>query len=117
MTRLSIDHSLLSPSGHVSRRAKRASDERVRQELFGDGLSWPTCPQPSERDILLRQAADLRVLADRGMRPRAYRRQAVELEKRANGERCSDCGKPLPPAEEPVSIGRRVCVACAKKYL
>ena len=83
MTRPFIDHSLLSPSGHVSKRAKRASDERVRRELFGDGLPWPTCPQPSERERLLRQAAELRGLASRGMKPRAYLRRAKRLEARA----------------------------------
>lgn len=85
MTRPSIDHSLLSLSGRVSRRAKRASDERVRRELFGDGLPWPKCQQPTEAEKLLRQAANLRDLAERGMKPRAFRAEAAKLEARAAG--------------------------------
>ncbi len=79
----SIDQCYLSPSGHVSKRAKRASDERVRRQLFGDGLPWPTCRQPSERERLLQQAAELRGLSERGMKPRAYLRRAKQLEARA----------------------------------
>lgn len=81
--RPSIDHSYLSPSGRVSRRAKKASDERVRRELFGDGLPMPTCKQPAEAVRLLRQAKELRALAARGMKPRAFIRKAVALETKA----------------------------------
>lgn len=76
----SIDHSFLSPSGRVSKRARRASDERTRRELFGDGLEFPRCRQPSERERLLRTAHELRGLASRGMKPRAYVKQAAMLE-------------------------------------
>ena len=78
--RPSIDHSLLSPSGRVSKRARKAALERTRRELFGDGLPFPTCKQPSKAERLLREAATLRDLADRGMRPRAHRKEADKLE-------------------------------------
>ena len=53
-----IDNGLLSPSGRVSKRARQASNERVRRELFGDGMPFPSLPpQPSKRESLLRHAA------------------------------------------------------------
>lgn len=84
MFRPMIDHTYLSPSGRISKRAKKAADERVRLELFGpDGLQQPPVPQPSKRDALLRQAAELRALAAAGMKPRAYLLKAEELERQA----------------------------------
>lgn len=76
-----IDHSILSPSGRVSDRAREAALERNRRALFGDGLPFPSCRQPSERERLLRQAAELETLADRGMSPVKHRREAVRLRK------------------------------------
>ncbi len=83
MSRPSIDHGMLSPSGHVSKRARKAALIRAARELFPNGLPAPTTPQPSRRDTLLRQAAELRDLAARGMKPRAHIRQAEELEREA----------------------------------
>lgn len=75
---------LSSPSGHMSGRARKAAQERLRVALFGrDGLHRQTCPQPSKRERLLRQAANLRDLASRGMRPRAFIRDALALEAEA----------------------------------
>lgn len=37
-----LDHGILSPSGRVSRRAEKAAKERVRKELFGPGIPYPT---------------------------------------------------------------------------
>jgi hypothetical protein len=51
--------------------------------LFGDGLEWTLPKQPSEVERLRRQAAELRGLAERGMKPRAYRKTADALELRA----------------------------------
>ena len=78
-----IDHGILSPSGNVSKRAERAAKERMRRELFGDGLEYPSCPQESKRDSLLRRAKELRELAARGMSPRKYAREAERLEQEA----------------------------------
>jgi hypothetical protein len=79
MTRPSIDHSALSPSGGVSKRKRKAMMERIRQELFGDGLPYPQCPQPSEREYLERRIAELEALADQGIGPRKHRREAQRL--------------------------------------
>lgn len=85
MSRPTIDHGILSPSGHVSSSARRRALERTRTALFGaDGLPAPTVPQPSKAASLRRQAADLLDLAARGMRPRAYRQAAAALQARAD---------------------------------
>ena len=55
----------------------------MRRELFGDGLPYPQAEQPTETERLLRQAEELRELAARGMKPRAYIKEAIELESRA----------------------------------
>ena len=76
-----IDNGLLSPSGRVAKRARQASNERVRRELFGDVMPFHSLPpQPSKRESLLRHAAFLRGLAARGMRPRAHVKEAERLE-------------------------------------
>ena len=71
---------LSSPSGKMSKRARKAANKRLQAALFPDGLPYPSCAQPSIRDRLLAEAKHLRELADRGMRPRAYRKRAAELE-------------------------------------
>ncbi len=79
--------SLSSPGGHISKRARIAATEKLRIALFGhDGLQRPVIPQPSDRERLLNQARELRELAARGMKPRAYRKKADELERLANEE-------------------------------
>jgi hypothetical protein len=84
MTRPSIDHGILSPSGHVSRRSERLAKAEARRVLFPDGFPEPIRPMVSERESLLRNAAQLRELAARGMKPRAFIRQAEMLEARAS---------------------------------
>ena len=79
----SIDHSILSPSGRVSKRARKAALERARRELFGGGLPMPRCEQPTAKTHLLRQAAELRALAARGMKPRTFTKEADYLERMA----------------------------------
>lgn len=76
---------LSSPSGRMSKRARKAAERRLSVMLFGEhGLAYPSCPQPEKRTQLLRQAAELRALADRGMKVRAYRRKAEQLEGEAD---------------------------------
>lgn len=77
---------LSSPSGGMSARARKRADERLRVELFGKhGLERPGLPpQPSEREYLLRKAAELRALAGRGVKPMAYRKEAERLEREAS---------------------------------
>ncbi len=74
---------LTSPSGRMSKRAFKAAQARITKELFPDGLAAPSCPQPSKAERLLRQAAELRSLAARGMKPRSYLRKAEALEREA----------------------------------
>ena len=74
---------LSSPSGAMSGHAREAANERLRRALFGDGLPYPTCQQPTKAEALLRHAAELRELAARGIRPRAYIREAERLEAEA----------------------------------
>jgi hypothetical protein len=79
----SIDHSILSPNGRVSKKAREAAIKRCAELLFPNGFPRPTCEQPGEKDELLRRAAELRSFADRGMKPRAYRKEAERLEAQA----------------------------------
>ena len=84
MTRPSIDHSTLSPSGHVSKRSREAARKRAIETFWPDGFPQrQPVPQPSARERLLRQAGELEGLANRGMKPRAYKRKAAELRKEA----------------------------------
>lgn len=71
---------LTSPSGRVSKRALHATQERIRRELFGDGLQQVPVPQPTGREADLQKAAEFRALAARGMSPRKHLRLAVALE-------------------------------------
>src|SRR5258707_2674420 len=68
----------------MSKRARKAAQKRLHDALFPDGLPRPTCPQPSEKENLWRRAAELRALAARGMKPRAYKREAERLEALSN---------------------------------
>jgi hypothetical protein len=77
---------LSSPSGRMSKRARKAAEKRLHTALWPDGFPAPTCPQPSKQERLMRQAKELRDLADRGMKPRAYRRKAEQLEQQAQRE-------------------------------
>ena len=81
-----IDHSLLSPSGHMSKRARQAALKRETGRLFAGVSLKGEVAQPSERERLLRQAKTLRDLASRGMKPRAYAKEADRLEALANNE-------------------------------
>jgi hypothetical protein len=75
---------LSSPNGHMSKRARTAATKRLALALFGTGgLPMPSVVQPSQQQWLLSQAAYLRELAARGIRPRDCRRQAEYLEGQA----------------------------------
>ena len=74
---------LASPSGKMSKRSLKAAQERVRRALFGNGLKPIPTPQPSLEDTYLRQAAELRLLASKGMKPRAHLKEARRLEQLA----------------------------------
>ena len=71
---------LSSPSGRMSKRSLRAAQERIRHNLFGDAIPKPCAVQPTQYETLMRQAQELRDLALRGMKPRAYAKKAAALE-------------------------------------
>ena len=79
----SIDHSILSPSGKISKRARQAAIQREAEILFADVDLNPPVKQPTEAERLRRQASQLLDLANRGMKPIAYKRLAAELIKQA----------------------------------
>lgn len=81
----SIDHSLLSPSGRVSKRARAAAMRREAAKLFdGVDLRSRDPPQPPRWEVMRRQAAELRVLASRGMGPKKFPKLADRLEAEAD---------------------------------
>ena len=79
----SIDHSLISPNGHMSKRARAAALKREGERLFAGVELNPATPQPKESETLLAHAARLRELAARGMQVRKYTREADKAEARA----------------------------------
>src|SRR3990167_5968944 len=75
---------LSSPSGRMSERSKAAAQERLRVALFGpEGLQIRGPSQPTEAEGLRAHAARLPDLAGRGMRARAFVKEAEMLERRA----------------------------------
>lgn len=87
--RPAIDHSLLSPSGRISKRAKRVAMAREAARLFPPGF-WDR-PKKTEagqraeqKRALLRKAKELRELAARGMCPRKFVKEAERLEAQAH---------------------------------
>lgn len=81
----SIDHSGLSPSGRVSKRARIAWERREYALLFPPGtFAPPPRDERAERVATMRRsAANLRDLAARGMRPLAHAKAAERLEAEA----------------------------------
>ena len=84
-----IDHSLLSPSGTVSKRARKAAMQREHDRLFPPGY-WDA-PKLTEQEAaqqeaqtLRRSAGTLRDLAARGMQRRTFTRKAEQLERQAD---------------------------------
>jgi len=97
-TRPKFDDSWLSPSGKVSKRFREQTDKKAAEAIFGPGgMKAPQVKQPTEQEALRQQAGELRDLASRGMKPRAYKKKADELEARA-----AMLDKPAPaPAKPP----------------
>ena len=82
---MSMAIEMTSPSGSISKRALKAAQKRLSLALWGEeGLQAPTCPQPTEYERLMREAANLRDLASRGMHPRSFVKQAEKLESQAS---------------------------------
>lgn len=73
--------SLTSPSGRMSKRARKAATERLRVALFGpEGLQLPKPPQPTRKEYLLQRAKLLRDMANGRKK---YLRIAAECEAEA----------------------------------
>jgi len=82
---------LSSPSGRMSKRARKAAERRLSTALFGEGgLAPPHASQGDPIEVLLRRAKELRDLAARGMRPRAHVKEAERLEAQAEKMRVDD---------------------------
>lgn len=87
--RPSIDHTILSPSGRVSKRAREAALKREHDRLFPPGF-WDEPAKTQEQlrqekaTTLRRSAAHLRELAERGMSRKKFLREAAKLEEQAN---------------------------------
>lgn len=80
-----VDHSILSPSGRCSKRARKAALKREHGRLFPPGYWDEPVKSPEQlaeerRRSLLAHAARLRDLAERGMNSRAYFREAARIE-------------------------------------
>lgn len=84
-----LDHSLLSPSGRISARARKAAMDRhfggenaiTMDDIHRERLA---AIQPKTSERLRREAARLRDFAAHGMRPRAYPKLAAQLEAKAD---------------------------------
>lgn len=77
--------SLTSPSGKMSSRARKAANERLSKSLFGEaGLEAPKGRDVPEIERLRNRARELRGLAERGMKPIAFSKEADALEAQAN---------------------------------
>jgi hypothetical protein len=85
--RPTIDHGVLSPSGRVSKRARKAALERETAKLFPDRF-WDDVHSDEQAkqkviDAHRQAASQLRELAARGMSPRKHTREAARLEQLA----------------------------------
>lgn len=85
MDRPSIDHSILSPSGRCSKRAREAALKREYGRLFPPGFWDVVADTPEEATakriaLLLGSAKRLRDLAAMGMSTKKYTREADRLE-------------------------------------
>ena len=71
---------LSSPSGRMSKRARKEAEKRLALSLFGPGgLHREQTHQPSQKHQDLQQADRLEELANRGMNTRKYLKEAARL--------------------------------------
>lgn len=77
---------LSSPSGRMSKRARKQATERLSKALFGEHCTRDDITGTAatdRREQLLRSAQNLRDLAARGMSPRKFINAAEKLEEEA----------------------------------
>jgi hypothetical protein len=87
-SRPAIDHSLLSPSGRCSKRARNAAMTREAARLFPPGYWDEPIPTEEEKRVkkiasLRAQAAACRTWASQGIQPRKLLKQATQYEAEA----------------------------------
>lgn len=70
---------LSSPSGRMSKRARKAAEKRLNDALFPPGF-WDLPARVKTPEDHRAYARTLRELAARGMRPRVHVREAERLE-------------------------------------
>lgn len=78
---------IASPNGRMSKAAHGRAVKQLSDDLFGpggmDAAVAPTVAQPGQVEALMRQAAELRQLAARGMNTKKYMKEAARLEAEA----------------------------------
>lgn len=83
-----FDHGILSPSGRESKRSRKAVLDKLGKtvnEAMAAAEAQNRADLEAKHPQYLRQyEAELRALADRGMRPKAHRTKAAELEAEAD---------------------------------
>ncbi len=80
-----FDHGILSPSGRVSNRQRKATEARLRANVSAALANVNRAPpQPPKWETLRREAATLRDLAARGMCIRKYPKLATAMEAEAD---------------------------------
>lgn len=67
-------------AGRMSKRSRKAALKRLYTALFPEGFPAPVPPTHNEKESLLRRAKELRRIAEGGMKPRAYKKEAERLE-------------------------------------
>lgn len=82
-----VDHSLISPNGRMSKRARKAAQQLQAERLFPAGY-WDTAPKTEAEELAgqieaaRRRVEEWRGLAARGFQPRKMRRAADAEEKK-----------------------------------
>lgn len=76
---------MTSPNGRISKVARARATRQLEVALFGEaGFSAAIAPklptQPTDKERDLRRARELRDMAARGMKPRAFLKEAMVLE-------------------------------------
>ena len=82
-----LDHSLLSPSGHISKRSKERAlqplKDAINADYAADRKSYAKQMQAGKPRWMRQYADFLRGLASRGMKPRSHIKEAERLETEA----------------------------------
>lgn len=83
----SVDHTFLSPSGKVSKRARRAAEKITRDLLFPPGYWDVPEIEVSEREKLEKEIKYFREYSGRGIPPRRAEKEIAKLQAKLNALR------------------------------